>query len=658
MPQITALKSDLIHQFKHSNLSRKLLFYIVMFSSIFATLATGIQILWDFNSRVSQINSSLNYIDISFTKPLAQSLWSFDEEQLTILIHSIEDIPDIDSLKIKQIVQGKESTFYQSGESIAGSVIAQNFSLFYDETLVGELHVSASMSKVYGQLLRKSALILLIQFFKTIIVSACVLLVMYYILIRHLNFIVNYLRNTSFISGEVPKLCLPRGNNNQNDELDELASSFNGLYQKISSTMVERQRFTELLQDERDFSDTVIETMSSLLVCTDENLVIQRLNIAVEQLLLMQDEQIKGQKWPQLFTHNGDFERLNGHFLSGKQQNSTQFKMITANGHEEVIEWQCAPIYNKGKVVTYIFNGYVITPLIQAETALTALNQQLEEKIAQRTAKLSESNQTLKSALEELKLTQSDLIEAEKMASLGGLVAGVAHEINTPLGISITTASFIKEQANMMAEKFVQGKISKNGLNIFLEQLEQSIELIEANLDRAAELVSSFKQVAVDHSSEQKYCFNVRTNLEHVIKSLSHDIKQSHCTININCPDALEIDSYPSRFIQIYTNFICNSVIHGFKEWDGEKQIFINISKHLNTLKIVYKDTGCGLTPQMRSKIFEPFVTSKRGSGSSGLGAHIIYNIVTQLFAGTIQCHSELGEGVEFIIEIPITKEL
>ena len=655
MPQIAALKSDLIYQFKHSNLSRKLLFYILLFSSLFATIATGIQILWDFNSRVSQINSSLNYIDISFTKPLAQSLWSFDEEQLTILIHGIEDIPDIDSLKIKQIVQGEESIFYQSGKLVGGSVIAQNFDLYYDGILVGELQASASLSKVYSQLIRKSALILLIQFFKTVIVSACVLLVMYYILIRHLNFIVNYLRNTSFVSGEVPKLCLPRDNNKQSDELDELASSFNGLYQKISTSMLERQKSIELLQDERDFSDTVIETMSSLLVCTDENLVIQRLNIAVEQLLLMEDGQIKGQQWQHLFTQNDDFEKVNAHFLSGKQQKSTQFKMMTANGNEEVIEWQCAPIYNQGKVVTYIFNGYVITPLIQAETALTALNQQLEEKIAQRTAKLSESNQTLKSALAELKLTQSDLIEAEKMASLGGLVAGVAHEINTPLGISITTASFIKEQASTMTEKFVQGQISKSDFSFFLEQLEQSTKLIEANLDRAAELVSSFKQVAVDQSSEQKYRFNLRTNLEHVVKSLSHDIKQSNCTVNINCPETLEIDSYPSRFIQIYTNFICNSVIHGFREWEGEKQIFINISKHLNTLKIVYKDTGCGLTPKMRSKIFEPFVTSKRGSGSSGLGAHIIFNIVTQLFAGTIQCHSELGQGVEFIIEIPVT---
>lgn len=257
----------------------------------------------------------INYIEISFTKPLAQSLWSFDEEQLTILIHGIEDILDIDSLKIEQIIQDQNSVFYQSGNQQAESVISHHFDLYYEDNLIGKLAVSASLNKIYNQLLKKSSLILFIQFLKTIIVSACVLLVMYYFLIRHLNFIVNYLRNTSIVSGKLPELRLPGRDSYQSDELDELASSFNSLYQQVSTTLIEREKFTELLQDERDFSDTVIETMSSLLVCTDKNVVIQRFNIAVEQLLMLQGEQIK---WQQLFTIIEETDKLSEALYLGK----------------------------------------------------------------------------------------------------------------------------------------------------------------------------------------------------------------------------------------------------------------------------------------------------------------------------------------------------
>ncbi|MEM5550317.1 ATP-binding protein [Pseudoalteromonas neustonica] len=660
MPQFAALKSDLIFQFKHSNLSKKLLSYILLFSSLFAALATVLQITWDFNNRVEQINSSLSYIDISFTKPLAQSLWNFDEEQLTILIHGVEDIPDIDSLKIEQIIQGERMTFYDSGIDDSSSVLAESFTLYYEETLVGELHVSASLTKVYGELLRKSVLILFIQFIKTIIVSACVLLVMYYLLIRHLNFIVNFLRSTPFVPGSVPELRLPgreKCQHDKADELDELASAFNRLHQEISSTMNERQKIIELLQDEQDFSETVIETMSSLLVCTDENFVIQRFNKAVEQVLAMENTQIKGQLWQQLFTQNRDFKNVSDKFLSSRKQHVIRLKISTANNNEEIIEWQCAPIYHKGKLAAYIFNGHVITPLIQAEIALTDLNQQLEEKVIQRTEKLNESNQMLKNTLDELKFTQSHLLESEKMASLGGLVAGVAHEINTPLGVSITTASYAKEQVKNMTDKYTQGKVSKSDFGCFLDNMAQSTQLIEHNLHRAAELVSSFKQVAVDQVSEQSYRFNIRTNLEQIIQSLSHEIKQSNCTVKINCPESIEIDSYPSHFIQIYTNLICNSIIHGFKDWGAEKVISINVSQEQQKIKIIYQDTGCGLTPEMKNKIFDPFVTSKRGSGCCGLGTHIVYNLVTQLFAGTITCHSELNKGIDFIIELPIREQ-
>ncbi|MBF0382174.1 MAG: HAMP domain-containing histidine kinase [Magnetococcales bacterium] len=265
---------------------------------------------------------------------------------------------------------------------------------------------------------------------------------------------------------------------------------------------------------------------------------------------------------------------------------------------------------------------------------------------------LLETNQALSQSLVMVKRTQTQLVEAEKMAALGGLVAGVAHEINTPLGIGMTAASFLqrrcKESANLLAEE----KLKRSELDTYFSEATESSTLILTNLTRAAKLIRSFKQVAVDQASEDKRIFNLKNYIDQVLTSFNHRLRNTTHSITVSCPDDLECNTYPGVLSQIITNFIENSLIHGYKEKDSGEML-IDISVAAGHLVFKYRDDGSGITEENRKRIFEPFFTTNRSQGGSGLGMNIVYNLVTQTIGGKIECISEPGKGVEFIIICP-----
>lgn len=258
----------------------------------------------------------------------------------------------------------------------------------------------------------------------------------------------------------------------------------------------------------------------------------------------------------------------------------------------------------------------------------------------------------LQQSLDELKETQARLIEAEKMASLGNLVAGVAHEINTPIGAGVTYASYFTELIDNMTNQFNQGTITKSGLEEFLSKGAEVSRGLMVNLNRAAELIRSFKEVAVDQTTSEVRRFNLRTYLDEIILSLKNVIKRNSVTLNLNCCDSIELKSCPGLFSQVITNLVMNSLTHAFED-TNTREITISVDESKTGITVRYRDNGIGMSSEIREKIFEPFFTTKRGSGGSGLGMHIVYNIVTQSLGGTIECQSEPGSGVLFIITIP-----
>lgn len=280
-------------------------------------------------------------------------------------------------------------------------------------------------------------------------------------------------------------------------------------------------------------------------------------------------------------------------------------------------------------------------------------NSSLAKKVQARTDALKESNQELLSTLEKLHQFQSQLVETEKMAALGDMVAGVAHEVNTPIGLGVTASTLMKDRLLEVKQAFEDKTLKSSQLKKFLIQGEENLGIIYRNLERAAKLISSFKQVAVDQSSADTRVFDVKELLEEVFITLKSKLNKSHVKLIIDCPEGLTIESKPGPINQILLNLILNSIIHGFEDRD-EGSINLSVLYLSNQLHINYKDDGIGIKESLKTKIFEPFTTTKRGRGGSGLGLHLVFNLVTRALNGHIDFESNQGLGTTFDITFPV----
>ena len=252
-----------------------------------------------------------------------------------------------------------------------------------------------------------------------------------------------------------------------------------------------------------------------------------------------------------------------------------------------------------------------------------------------------------------LKENQQKLDENERMVALGNLVAGVAHEINTPLGIGVTTSSYMKKINNEGRKALVEGRFSKKDLVNYMEGMDESLELLQYNLERASEIIQSFKRIAVDQTVESIEEFNVPQYIHSLVISLRHEYKKHKHRFNIQCDEDLSIKSYPGVLAHILTNFIMNSIIHGFAETENG-EIDIIAFKEGDMFNLQYSDNGSGISEEDINRIFTPFFTTKKNLGGSGLGLSIVYNLVTKKLNGSISVTSKIGEGTTFIIKIPI----
>lgn len=299
----------------------------------------------------------------------------------------------------------------------------------------------------------------------------------------------------------------------------------------------------------------------------------------------------------------------------------------------------------------------VLVDLERRKTELEQRQHKLIREIRQRQtieADLRDANSRLQSSLNALERAQSQLLESERMASLGGLVAGITHDVSTPLGISITAASFLREQMQSLNQALNERTLTQHQFEEFLLTGNDAMQLLENNLARSSELINSFKQVAVDQTSESVREFNLKKYLDEVIHSLRPRWKNSQYNIELDCDDSLTISAPAGAFAQIFTNLIVNSLLHGFEsQVTGHIQIRVRAIDE-NKLEFTYSDNGKGLTTEQLEKLFDPFFTTKRQQGGSGLGTHIIRNLVTQTLHGFITANSEVGKGLTYRFVIPV----
>ncbi len=302
--------------------------------------------------------------------------------------------------------------------------------------------------------------------------------------------------------------------------------------------------------------------------------------------------------------------------------------------------------------------GIDISNRKKAEQELKTLNKDLEKKVDERTQELKQSYEEIAQANEELvnqyeQITKMKdyLVESEKMNALASLVAGVAHEVNTPVGIGITASSHLNDLTASLSNMIKSDNINYAMLNEYLEDVKEAAEIIEKNLTRAGKLIQAFKKLSVDQSSEPMRDFNVLEYLSEILLSLSPKIKKTNIKVHVHCAKDVKFHSYPGSFAQIITNLVMNSVNHAYEK-NEEGTIHIKVEKNPEGISVYYSDDGKGIDKKSLSRIYEPFYTTKRSLGGSGLGLSVVYSLVTHKFNGSIECESKLGSGVKFKMEL------
>lgn len=268
----------------------------------------------------------------------------------------------------------------------------------------------------------------------------------------------------------------------------------------------------------------------------------------------------------------------------------------------------------------------------------------------------NELEYALRCKCEEVEKLRAKLLEAERLAGLGRMVGSIAHEVNTPLGIALTAASFMESRTQSLAAAVAEGRLKATELNTYIADAAETYRLLDTNLGRAAALVNSFRQVAVDQASERVRRFDVKAYLGEIVLSLNPKLRQGRHAIQIACPTGIKMHSKPGALAQVLTNLVINSLTHGYP---GRSEGLMSIDVEYDgtgpepRLMLRYADDGVGIAPEMKNRIFAPFFTTRPDEGSSGLGLSLVRNMVEHELGGSVACADRDGGGLIFYINLP-----
>ena len=268
-------------------------------------------------------------------------------------------------------------------------------------------------------------------------------------------------------------------------------------------------------------------------------------------------------------------------------------------------------------------------------------------------AELTRAKERAEGAFAELKALQATLVQTEKMAALGGLVAGVAHELNTPVGVCLTAASLMTEKTEDVARHFESGQLRKAKVQDYLEVAAEVMGLLRANLERTGDLIRVFKQVAIDPTEDERQIFRVREQIEMLVVMAAEKVRPAGHAVTIDCSPELSLDGFPEALRQALSVLIDNAVTHAFAEGIAGTIAIVCTEAPAGTITLTVADNGAGIRPEDQPRIFEPFYTTRRGQGGVGLGLHMVFNIVTSVLGGHIAVDSLPGQGCRFLIAIP-----
>ncbi len=401
----------------------------------------------------------------------------------------------------------------------------------------------------------------------------------------------------------------------------------------LKDNALTKQRIEKELEAQERRWRTVLETspIGFSIIAADDHRRIYANPKCLEILGLIGQDVSGGLPLRESFVDPARFDELRGRVERGEVISGFEVQRRRPDGSTwwSILEIQAIEIDGRP---SYMVWHYDVTARRQVEEELRAAKERAE------------------AALEHLCTAQRTLIQSEKMASLGGLVAGIAHEINTPLGISLTSASLLAEESRRVSDTMNAGVLRRSDLARFLNMALESSDLLLANSQRAAELIRSFKQVAVDQAADDCRWFNLRAYIEEVLMSLGPRLKRSAVSVEVDCPNDIEVQGFPGALAQVLTNFVMNSLTHAFDPGQRGHIGVIVTRPEPDGIELVFRDDGKGIPEAVLPKIFDPFFTTNRNGGGSGLGLNIVYNLVRQQLGGEIAVASVDGRGTTFTV--------
>jgi len=577
---------------KITSISRKLLTRVLSFYFILTVSVTGIQIVAEYLNTKNHINSELLTLEKTISGSLTRAVWELNTQQAIDISEGLVAIPMIKGITV---TDEANNVITQLGEMISPEELKQDS----DNNSTGEAQVISSLSEgLFGH-----SFPLIFEFSgRTTSVGRVTLLSSNAVIFSRIEVGIYFL-----IGNAIVKTAF-------------LVFLFTLAFNKLLTTPL--QELTDQI-NQVDLDDPEAYKLHSM------NYEKNELNILGDAYNNLLDELI-------------DFK------------DKLAISQLETNSAKDQLDEQNLQLEQEVARKTSSLSSTMLKMEVQQKELLEQKQiLQDENNLRSRAEKvLITTNKELKVSIVELNKAKERLLESEKMASLGMLSAEVSHEINTPIGISITSASYLLDLLVRLKQDFNQQKLSKKNINSFIENSLQSTEILTSNLNRASDLITSFKHIAVDQTSDKIRLIVVSKCLDEIIQSLQPKLKKTNHSITVHCDESIEISSHPGAIAQIIINLIINSIIHGFENIN-RGEITIHISLHQQTLHLDYKDNGHGLTKEGTKNLFIPFYTTKSNQGGTGLGTHIIHNLVVDTLNGCIEVKNEDESGLSYHIEFP-----
>lgn len=426
-------------------------------------------------------------------------------------------------------------------------------------------------------------------------------------------------------------------------ETDDLVKGFNVMSVSL------KQSFEEIRKKEAQYR-LLVENVEDMIYSFKPDGGIISVNQSFAKQLRIDQDKASGVNINTLFTNGGISEKIHLHleaFKTNPEKTSFIIDYKPETGKRRIFNVTWIPVFDKkGNVESILGTNVNVTELIEAQENLEKVYQSERLRLE---GLLTEKDETLSLALVEL-------IEKEKMASLGNLVSGVAHEINTPLGVAVSASSFMENTQKRILSKIQSQSLTKKELMDYLEKVDETTTILTSNLNRAAELVKSFKAIAIDQHMDDNVSVHMRAYIDTILLSLKHEYKNKGHVIEVDCDSSLIVYTKPGAISQIVTNLLMNSLIHAYDEGVAG-HIKISVKAYNDYVLLEYEDDGRGMSPEVLAHMYEPFFTTNRGKGGSGLGLNIVYNLVKHQLKGSIDAISEEGKFARFTIEIPKGEE-